>query len=71
MDEQPPEAHGAIAAEPAIDGIGVTRFQQAVASNRVGRHAIGNFEHGGTTLAEIRTRVVVAMVEQAGALVGM
>ena len=48
--------------QPIIDGIRITRFQQAVARDRVGRVAIGNFQQGGTALAHLGTGIVIAIV---------
>ena len=54
--------------EPAINGVGLARFQEAMAGDGVGREAIGDLEQGGTAFADIRAGVMIAVLEQVGAL---
>jgi hypothetical protein len=56
------EAQLLVPIQPLVDGIWVTRFQQAVASNRVRRLSIGNFQQGRTAFTDIRAWVMIAMV---------
>jgi hypothetical protein len=55
--------------EPAVDGIRFARLEEAMAGNRVRRHASGNLQEGSTAFTNVGTRVVVAVMEEFLALV--
>ena len=66
--EHAADAEPLIQIQPAVDGIGVARFQEAGAGDRMGALAIGHLQLGGTALADIGARVVVPVVNQVLAL---
>jgi hypothetical protein len=66
--EHAPDAEALVHIEPAIDGIGVPRLQEAMAGDGVRGLPIGDFQQGGTAFADIGPRVVVPVVDQILAL---
>jgi hypothetical protein len=66
--EHAPQAEALVHIEPAIDGIGVARLQEAMPGDRVRSLPIGDFQQGGTPFADIGPRVVVPVVDQILAL---
>jgi len=61
-NKQPTDTHGVVAPKPAIDGVGVTRFEQAMASDSMRRGAISDLEHGSTAFADEGPRIVVTIL---------
>src|SRR5690242_7928167 len=63
--EQPDaaDAQALVPGEPLVDRIGVAGFQQPVPGHRMGGLAIGNFEQGGTALAYVGARIVIAVLD--------
>jgi hypothetical protein len=62
---KPPEtldAQALIPIQPLVNGIGVTRHQQAVTGHGRGRFAIGNFQQGSTAFTDEGAQVMIAMV---------
>jgi hypothetical protein len=62
---KPPDALDAqalIPSQPLVNGIGVTRLQQAVTGDGMGRLAIGNFQQGSTAFTDKGAQVMIAMV---------
>src|SRR5581483_10291314 len=69
MGEQAGEPLGLVVVEPGVDGVGVARAEQAGVGHGVRRAPVSDLEHGGTALTDVGLGVVVAVVEQFGALV--
>src|SRR3712207_553919 len=61
-------AEALIQIEPAVDSVGVARFQETSAGDGMGALAIGHLQQGGTAFADIGARVVVPVVTQLLAL---
>ena len=60
MGDQAGDPLGLVAIQPRIHGIGVTRPQEPGAGDPMGRGPLGDLEDGGTALADVGSRVVVA-----------
>jgi hypothetical protein len=68
VGEQTREALGLEAVEPGVDGVGVADAEQAAAGDGVRCEPLRDLKDSGTTLADIGPGVVVAVMEQCGAL---
>lgn len=53
-----------VAIEPVVEGVGMARFEQAMQGDSMGRNAIGDLEQTSRALAQVRSRIVVAGVDE-------
>jgi len=66
--EHAADAEPLVHIQPAIDSIGVGRFQEAAARDGMRRLPIGHLQQGGTALTDLGPRVVITVVDQVLAL---
>lgn len=52
-----------IKVEPAVDGVGVARFEEAGAGDGMGRETVSDFENGGTAFTDIGFGMVVTILD--------
>src|SRR5262245_16085567 len=64
VGEEAGEPFGLVAVEPGVDGVGVAGAEQAVARDGMRGEAGGDFDQGGTPLADVGAWVVVAVVDE-------
>jgi len=69
VGEEAGQALVLVVAQPGVNGVRVARAEQAVVGHGVRGAAIGDLEHGGAALTGEGLGVVVAVVQQGGALV--
>jgi len=55
--------------EPSINGVGITVAEQTGVGHGKGGVSLSDLEQGGATLADVGFGIVVAVVEQFGAVV--
>jgi hypothetical protein len=53
-----------IKVEPAVDGVGVARFEEAGAGDGMGRETVSDFEDGGTAFADLGFGMVVTILHK-------
>jgi hypothetical protein len=68
MANQAHQAFGFIEIQPCIDGIGVTRLQEALPGDRMRRLAVGDFQQRTASFAHIGRWMMIPMVFQLLAL---
>lgn len=57
-----------VAVHPVVEGVGMARFEQAMQRDGVRGSAIGDLEQTCGTLAQVGTAVVIAGLNECGAL---
>ena len=62
--QHPPQPQTFVVIQPAIDGVRVTRAQEALARDGMGRLPSSDLQQRGTPFPDIGPRVVVTVVEQ-------
>jgi hypothetical protein len=58
-----------IEVEPAVDGIGIARFEETGTGNGMGRVTVSDFEQGGTAFTDIGFGMVVTILHKVETLV--
>jgi hypothetical protein len=69
MGEEAGQALVVVMGEPGVNGVGVAGAEQSGAGDGVRGIPVGDLEQGGAAFADVGLGIVVAMVEQFGALV--
>jgi hypothetical protein len=64
VGQQAREPLGLVVTQPAVDGVGVARAEQAVSGHGIGRLPRRNLQQRGAAFADGGPRVVVAVVGQ-------
>jgi hypothetical protein len=69
VGQQAGEPFVLVIVEPSVDGVGVAMVEQTGVGHGIRGVAVGDLEDGGTAFPDVGLGVVVAAVEQCGALV--